>query len=149
MEPGKWLAVKDVNGYKEVHVFENERLRPLFGWGSVGHLFRIDPPPFSHECGEGDSKVNSLRDINPPVGYEWATEWKISTTHTNTDDEGWSYSSTFSRLSARWKDTRSSSTRLVHHVTRRRMWTRLARPSAHSKPVFMSPSCLHNFNTYL
>lgn len=133
MEAEKWLKVKEINGYKEVAVFENERLRPLFGWGSIGHLFRIDPPRFSDENGEGDREVKNLTDICPPVGYDWANEWRVTNIPLSTDEEGWSYASTFSKLSTRWKENRNSSSRSVHHVTRRRLWTRLARPL--SKPT--------------
>lgn len=128
MESELSFKTKDRHGYKEVEVFENQRLRPLFGWGSSGYLLHIDPSPFSDESGEVNCDASSISDIKAPAGFEWATDWKICRNHTATDENGWSYASSFWRLLARYKAHSSSDHRAPHHVTRRRMWRRIARP---------------------
>ena len=122
------MKANDVYGYKEVEVFENQRLRPLFGWGSAGYLFPMDPACFSDESGTVNSDTDRLQDILPPTGYEWANEWTLSKSHNVPDKEGWSYGSSFASLAARSKtDTRVKGW-AIHHVVRRRLWRRLARP---------------------
>jgi hypothetical protein len=116
-----------VKGYQEICLFENQRYRPLFGWGSKGFLFPHDRSPFSDETGKVAYMVDLLEDVPPPPNCEWATAWKISHDYTEVDAEGWSYSTTFSRLSEKLTSKRSSSTPRPRHVVRRRMWSRYAR----------------------
>jgi hypothetical protein len=116
-----------VKGYQEICLFENQRYRPLFGWGSKGFLFPHDRSPFSDETGRVAYAVHLLEDVPPPPNCEWVTAWKISHDYTEVDAEGWSYSSSFSRLSEKLTKKTSSSTPRPGHVVRRRMWSRYAR----------------------
>ncbi len=118
-----------VRGYQEIEVYENQRYRPLFGWGSKGYLLpHLDRLQFTNETGEVKYDVRDLEEISPPSSYEWATIWKINYNYTTVDEEGWSYSSSFIRLSQKFYLQISSKIPRVGHVVRRRLWTRFARP---------------------
>jgi hypothetical protein len=129
------MKVGRVRGYQEVSVFENQRYRPLFGWGSKGFLFPHDRSPFSDETGQTTfSSANTLNEIPPPPNYEWATPWKFNQDYTTVDGEGWCYARSFSRLSEKLEAGTSSSTPRPGHVVRRRLWTRYARRLRSSFP---------------
>lgn len=115
-------------GYQEFKVFENERFRPLYGWGARGFLLRNDPPPYTDLSGALTYDYKSLDEIKPPLRLDWATEWKIDVEHTKVDSDGWSYATTFRRLSEKEANGSSSSIPLPAHVTRRRLWVRILRP---------------------
>ena len=99
-------------------VYENERGSILFKNArfSKRSLLPTDPSPYS------DSKVNPVVDMKYyicPPGWEWISEWIIDMK--DTDDEGWSYNSSFSNLSG-W-----SSALPMNQVSavRRRKWIRM------------------------
>ena len=67
-----------------------------------------DPPP-SAPCSTHTSNTHTLcpsqvdirekDDVQPALGYQWATEWAQDLTYTRCDAEGWSYALNFSLLS--------------------------------------------------
>jgi hypothetical protein len=128
------MKVGRVRGYQEVFVFENQRYRPLFGWGSKGFLFPHDRAPYSDETGNTSYPASNLDEIPPPPNCEWATPWKLNQEYTDVDGEGWCYARSFSRLSEKFESKRSSSTPRPGHVVRRRMWSRYARGLRSSFP---------------
>lgn len=123
-----------VRGYQAVSIFENQRYRPLFGWGSKGFLLPHDRSPFSDETGATSYPASTLEEIPPPPNCEWATPWKLSQDYTSVDEEGWCYARSFSRLSEKLESGRSSSTPRPGHVVRRRLWMRYARGLRSSLP---------------
>lgn len=132
-----------IRGYEEICIFENQRYRPLFGWGSKGFLFPKERSMYSDESGEVSFAVSKLDEIPAPPGYEWATGWKIDLKSDSVDSEGWCYARTFAKLSENLSSGKSANVPRPGHVVRRRMWTRYARrirPSVTSfgrdEPVF-------------
>ena len=131
------VKIGKVRGYQETNIFENQRYRPLFGWGSKGYLFTNERTEFSDETGEKRYEIKDLEEILPPSNFEWVTTWTINYSYTKVDLEGWCYATTFQRLSEKLVLNKSSNKVKPGHVVRRRLWTRLSRALRSSIPLLI------------
>jgi calcium/calmodulin-dependent protein kinase I len=106
-------------------IYENQRYLWLTGWGI--DFYPDDPPPFTyaHSHNNECATFDNLQALSCPIGWKWLTSWEIDTQYTNTNTQGWSYSTTFMRLELKLQNQISSSLPTPRHVTRRRLWKRI------------------------
>jgi hypothetical protein len=109
-------------------IYENQRYLWLTGWGI--DFYPGDPPPFTYaqshtnksdEC----ATFENLQALSCPDGWKWMNNWEYDTQYTNTNTQGWCYSTTFPRLEMKLQNQISSSLPTPRHVTRRRLWKRI------------------------
>lgn len=129
----KRLSSIEPNEPQLISVFENQRrcILPPYDWGD-GNLLLNDVPHFSDIQGSQAFPFETLVDAIPPPGYEWDTTgkdtWKLDKQYTQTDNDGWSYGIHFTYILSNYLKGKST-TSGVGRATRRRKWTRLAKPT--------------------
>ena len=111
----------DNEGYQEVEVFENQ-IHGLFGW-------KADHAKFTDETGIIVAPFKYLQHMSCPSGYRWVTDWMINRDYTKMDSDGWSYATSFPRLSARLREEKSVARPSPRQSCRRRLWFRIVKPS--------------------
>jgi hypothetical protein len=121
------FTVDEASAFQEHIVYEFQRWQPIIEWGSTptpGHLLPTDPGRW---CSSDGSKfAKELEEAAPaiPVGWSVTDCWHVVCT--DTDPEGWEYSSLFE--SPFWHDKNDHAS----YVVRRRKWFRLIRKGDHT-----------------
>lgn len=111
----------DIEGFQEIEVFENE-VHGLFGW-------TCSDSKYTDETGLIVAPFKYLTHMQCPRGYSWVTDWLINRDYTTMDSDGWSYGTSFPRLSLKLRERRSDSTASPRQDCRRRLWFRIVQPS--------------------
>eukprot|EP01050_Picozoa_sp_SAG11_P007323 SAG11_NODE_606_length_8231_cov_5.017462_2_plen_1689_part_00 len=128
----------------------NETLQLIYAWQSQRrfngkfsekHLLRSDPPGWADRTGTESAQDNSA--LPPPSGafaWQWASDWVEAINSGRTDENGWSYGSTFGQNPQRYFEERVSSPsqwsyeRSPTAVVRYRKWFRVAQRQALASP---------------
>lgn len=105
-----------------VEVFENERRGMMGGW-SAKNLF-VHP---QYSDATGRFMTASLADVPLPPGCMWADDdWVVDPTHTQTDEDGWSYAISYEYLISNCQQGTSVVQPNMSQNSRRRRWVRSA-----------------------
>jgi hypothetical protein len=100
-------------------IYENQRALPGLGWSS-GYLLPADRARFSSEDGRlGYPSLEAVEADTGP-GWTWTTNWKVDTSLSLCDQEGWQYAGTFTMSSSdSWQPQQGKMS-----FVRRRRWVR-------------------------
>lgn len=90
------FTVDEASSFQEHIVYEFQRWQPIIDWGSTpspGHFLPTDPGHWCSENGRKFAKELELAAPTIPEGWSVADYWHIIST--DTDPEGWEYSTLF------------------------------------------------------
>lgn len=109
-----------IEGYHEIELFENQ-VHGLFGWTA-------DEAKYTDETGLLKAPFRYIQLMQCPRGYKWVTDWLINRDYTTMDAHGWSYATSFSKLSQKLQDCKSDAKPTPRQNCRRRLWFRIVQP---------------------
>jgi hypothetical protein len=110
----------EIEGYQEIEVFENQ-VHGLLGWTA-------DTARYTDETGVLKAPFKYLQLMQCPRGFKWVTDWLINRDYTSMDSHGWSYATSFTKLSQKLIDCESDGKPTPRQNCRRRLWFRIVQP---------------------